>query len=66
MELKIMNSRFYRIKINNDVMADNMSLQIALVLVKAMYEEFYNEPDLAISIERYDKDTKTYIEEVKE
>lgn len=61
-----MNSRFYRIKINNDVMAENMSLQIALVLVKAMYEEFYNEPDLVISIERYDKNTKTYIEEVKE
>ena len=66
MELKTMNSRFYRIKINNDIMAENMSLQIALVLVKAMYEEFYNEPDLVISIERYDKDTKTYIEEVKE
>ena len=66
MELKTMNSRFYRIKINNDIMAENMSLQIALVLVKAMYEEFYNEPDLVISIERYNKDTKTYIEEVKE
>ena len=47
-----MSSNFYNVYIGEQKVACRMPLQFALILVKGMYAEFYNEPELRITIER--------------
>jgi len=45
-----MNSYYYSVKIDDLVIAKGMSLGNALILVKALFQEWYEEKDLSISI----------------
>lgn len=66
-----MNSEFYSVYVENDKVATEMPLAIALILVKALYAEYYAEPSLRIGIERFQYDTETekeitFVEDVDE
>ena len=54
-----MSSNFYNVYVDENCVAENMPLQFALILVKAIYGEFYAEPKLKVSIERVSFDTET-------
>ena len=47
-----MNSNYYKIYINDELVSNYMPLQYALILVKGIYAEFYAEPNLKVTIER--------------
>ena len=57
-----MSSEFYNIYIDDNCIAENMPLQFALILTKAIYGEFYAEPKLKVSIERVSFDTEEEVE----
>lgn len=59
------NNELYEIYIDNDCIAKYVPLQFALILIKAIYVEFYAEPELKITIKKYNPDTIS-AEEVKE
>ena len=54
----IMSSEFYNIYIDDNCIAENMPLQFALILTKAIYGEFYAEPNLRVTIEKVSKETE--------
>ena len=39
-----MNEEYYRVRTDNDVLADHMTLETALMLLKALFEKYYREP----------------------
>lgn len=45
-----MNSDYYSVKIDDVVIAKEMSLGNAVILVKALFEEWYEEPSISITI----------------
>lgn len=45
-----MNSNYYSVMIDNLVIAKGMSLGNALIFVKALFQEWYEEKDLSITI----------------
>lgn len=47
-----MSSEFYNIWIDENLVAQRMPLQFALILIKAIYGEFYAEPNLKVTIEK--------------
>lgn len=47
-----MNSDYYSVMIDNVAIAKGMSLGNALILVKALFQEYYMDNDLSISIAR--------------
>ena len=57
-----MSSEFYNVYIDDNCIAENMPLQFALILTKAIYGEFYAEPKLKVSIERVSFDTEEEVE----
>lgn len=52
-----MSSKFYNVYIDNNRIAEYMPLQFALILTKAIYEEFYAEPNLKVTIEKTSNET---------
>lgn len=50
--VKIMPTELYKVYIDDNTVADNMPLQFALIFVKAIYSEFYAEPNLKVTIEK--------------
>ena len=48
-----MSSEFYNVYIDDNCVAKYMPLQFALILVKAIYGEFYAEPNLKVTIEKF-------------
>lgn len=50
-----MNSEFFNVYVDDNCIAENMPLQFALVLTKAIYGEFYAEPNLKVTIEKVTK-----------
>lgn len=64
-----MNNEFYNVYIDNIMVAKEMALMHALILTKALFAEYYNEPDLDIHIKRNtaeDEDDTTEVEEINE
>ena len=51
-----MSSEFYNVYIDDNCIAENMPLQFALILTKAIYGEFYAEPNLKVTIEKVSKE----------
>lgn len=47
-----MGTEFYNVYVDDNAVAENMPLQYALILTKAIYVEFYAEPHLRVTIER--------------
>ena len=54
-----MSSEFYNVYVDDNCVAENMPLQFALILTKAIYTEFYAEPKLKVTIERVSFDTES-------
>lgn len=54
-----MNNEFYKVYVDDNCVAENMPLQFALILTKAIYSEFYAEPKLKVTIERVTLDTES-------
>ena len=54
-----MSSEFYNVYVDDNCVAENMPLQFALILTKAIYTEFYAEPKLKVTIERVPSDTES-------
>lgn len=52
MEKIKMDINFYSIRVENDIVAQHMPLQYALMLIKVIYNEFYAEPTLKVTIEK--------------
>ena len=50
--VKTVGTEFYNVYIDDNAVAENMALQFALILVKAIYSEFYAEPKLRVTIEK--------------
>ena len=50
-----MNERKYKILIDDKVIAERMDIEIALVLVKALFEKYYNDYSMTISIKEEER-----------
>ena len=53
-----MNSETYSVYVEDNKVAEHMPLNYALILVKAVYVEFYNEKRLKVTIKRESIDTE--------
>ena len=42
----------YRVKIDNDIIAENVNLTTAIILVKGLFNEYHNETILDITISK--------------
>ena len=47
-----MNNELFTVYVENNPVAEKMPLQFALFLIKAIYSEFYAEPNLKVTIEK--------------
>ena len=45
-----MTDKKYKVLINNDIVAEGMDIKTATILVRALFEEYYNEYPLTISV----------------
>lgn len=45
----------YKVLINNDVVAQDMDIRTATILVRALFEEYYNDYSMVISIKQADR-----------
>ena len=50
-----MNEMKYNILIDNKVIAERMDIEIALELVKALFEKYYNDHSMTISIKEEER-----------
>ena len=64
--MEVMNKEFYEVKIDNNLIAQYMPLQFALILTKAIYTEFYAESNLSVTIAKMQFAADLETEEVKE
>lgn len=47
-----MSDEYYSIYIENNKIADHISLTYALIFIKAIYLEFYNEKNLKVTLQK--------------
>lgn len=47
-----MNENKYYVTVNNRSVAENVTLEYALIFTKAIFEHYYNDHDMVISIQR--------------
>lgn len=50
-----MYEKKYNVLINNEVVAKNMDINTAVILVKALFEEYYNDYTMVVSIKEMDR-----------
>lgn len=50
-----MYEKKYRVFINNEVVAKDMDIKTATVLIRALFEEYYNDCLMTISIKEEDR-----------
>lgn len=51
-----MKEKKYEVLINNRVIAGDMNIRTATILVRALFEEYYNDYNMAITIKQEDED----------
>ena len=51
----VMEENRYKVLINNEVVAKDMDIKIATVLVRALFEEYYNDYTMAVTIKQEDR-----------
>lgn len=49
-----MNSDYYEVLVEDILVADHVSLNYAAIFLKAIFEEYYKEPSLKVSIKKMD------------
>ena len=57
-----MKTDFYNVYVNDGIVAENMPLQYVLIFIKAIYVEFYAEPNLKVTIKRINSETSEVVE----
>ena len=50
-----MNETKYKVLIDNTVVAEGMDIEIAVTLVKALFEKYYNDHSITISVKEIDR-----------
>lgn len=50
-----MEEKKYKVLINSEVIASNMNIRTAIVLVRALFEEYYNDYTMTVSIKQEDR-----------
>ena len=50
-----MEERRYKVLIDNMVVANNMDLKTATILVKALFDEYYNDYKMVVSVKAEDR-----------
>ncbi len=50
-----MEEKKYKVLINNEVVAKDMDIRTATVLVRALFEEYYNDYTMAVTIKQEDR-----------
>ena len=50
-----MTDKKYKVLIGNDVVAEGMDIKTATILVRALFEEYYNEYPLTISVREMER-----------
>ena len=50
-----MEERRYKVLIDNMVVANNMDLKTATILVKALFDEYYNDYKMTVSVKSEDR-----------
>lgn len=51
----VMEENRYKVLIDNEVVAKDMDIKTATVLVKALFEEYYNDYAMAVTIKQEDR-----------
>ena len=50
-----MEEKKYKVLINNEVVAKDMDIRTATILVRALFEEYYNDYTMAVTIKQEDR-----------
>lgn len=50
-----MEERRFKVLIDDMVVANNMDLETAMILVKALFQEYYNDHTMMVSVKEEDK-----------
>ena len=50
-----MGEKFYRVLMDDVVVAERMTLVIATIMVKALFEEYYNDTSMVVSVQEMDR-----------
>lgn len=50
-----MMEKRYKVLINNEIVASDMDIKTATVLVRALFEEYYNDYTMTVSIKQEDR-----------
>ena len=50
-----MTDKKYKVLINNEVVAQEMDIKTAIILVRALFEEYYNDYGMTISIREMER-----------
>lgn len=50
-----MEEKKYKVLINNEVVAKDMDIRTATVLVRALFEEYYNDYTMTVTIKQEDR-----------
>ena len=45
-----MGDRKYKVLIGNEIVSENMDIKTATILVKALFEEYYNDHTLTVTV----------------
>lgn len=45
----------YEVTMNDVIVAEGMTLEIAMILEQGLFEKYFAEPDLRVGIQRYEK-----------
>ena len=53
----------YSVLIGDNVIANDMSLQNAIIFVKSLFGEYYYDTNLSITIKRINDNVNSYVEE---
>lgn len=56
-----MEENRYEVLIDNMVVAENMDLKTATILVRALFEEYYNDYKMAVSVRKINKESDNNI-----
>jgi len=56
----------YKVTINSKTVAENMDLETAIILVKALFNEYYSDTDMVVSVYKMESFGELNIREVKE
>lgn len=50
-----MEDKKYKVLINNEVVAEKMDIKTATILVKALFDEYYNDYGMTVSIREMER-----------